>query len=163
MPHPTRAPQERDSSSTGLGSRAGSTKSNPDAAAALGVAAAARGPSPAASLLGSLGRGVLGVSRFALGAAATSLGPPFAWAEFMFAWVADVTPPRLKRLATIFWDAGSHITKLAYTPAGAELGFAARNVVDGLVETIAAPKGRAVVLESGAWGWGSKVGGVDGC
>jgi hypothetical protein len=92
---------------------------------------------------------VLGVSRFALGAAATSLGPPFAWAEFMFAWVEDVTPPRLKRLATIFWDAGSHITKLAYTPAGAELGFAARNVVDGLVETIAAPKGRAVVLESG--------------
>jgi hypothetical protein len=97
---------------------------------------------------------VLGVSRFALGAAAGSLGPPFAWAEFMFAWVDDVTPPRLKRLARIFWDAGSHITKLAYTPAGAELGFAARNCVDGLVETIAAPKGRAVVLESGACeGW----------
>ncbi len=92
---------------------------------------------------------MLGVSRFALGAAAGSLGTPFAWAEFMFAWVDDVTPPRLKRLARIFWDAGSHITKLAYTPAGAELGFAARNCVDGLVETIAAPKGRAVVLESG--------------
>jgi len=67
----------------------------------------------------------------------------------MFAWVSDITPPRLKRLATIFWDAGSHITKLAYTKGGNELGFAARNVIDGLVETIAAPKGRALVLESG--------------
>jgi hypothetical protein len=72
-------------------------------------------------MLNVLGRGVLGVSKMALGSVAGSLGPPFAWAEFMFAWMSEVTPPRLKRLATIFWDAGSHITKLAYTPGGAEL------------------------------------------
>lgn len=89
------------------------------------------------------------MSGWALGSVANQLGSPFGWAEFMFAWVHDITPPRLKRLATIFWDAGSHITKLAYTKSGNELGFAARNVIDGLVETVAAPKGRALVLESG--------------
>lgn len=99
--------------------------------------------------MGAIARGALGVSKWTLGSVANQLGGPFGWADFMFAWVSDVTPPRLKRLATIFWDAGSHITKLAYTNGGHELGFAARNVIDGLVETIAAPKGRALVLESG--------------
>ena len=169
--------------------------SGSDTPSSSSVTAGRGTPGAGASVLGALGRGVLGVSKWTLGSVAGSLGPPFAWAEFMFAWVNDVTPPRLKRLATIFWDAGSHITKLAYTPAvrpmssypptypflflyatilplslfrypsalssfsshpptfpykqGAELGFAARNVIDGVVETIAAPKGRAVVLESG--------------
>lgn len=106
-------------------------------------------PGGGPSVLGALGRGVLGVSKWTLGSLSNQLGPPFAWAEFMFAWVREVTPPRLKRLAIIFWDAGAHITKLAYTSGGEELGFAARNVIDGLVETIAAPKGRAFVLEGG--------------
>ena len=103
---------------------------------------------PSTGLLGVLGRGAMHVGKFAVGSMANQVAVS-AWVEFMFAWLTDITPVRLKRLATIVWDAGSHITKLTYTPAGAELGFAARNVVDGLVETIAAPKGRALVLEGG--------------
>lgn len=106
-------------------------------------------PGGGSAVLNAVARGMLGVSKWTLGSVANQLGGPFGWGEFMFAWVSDITPPRLKRLATIFWDAGAHITKLAYTEGGNELGFAARNVIDGLVETVAAPKGRALVLESG--------------
>jgi hypothetical protein len=75
---------------------------------------------------------------------------PFSWFTLMFGWLSEITPDRLKRLGEIVWDAMHHITDLAYTQPGAELGYSIRNVVDSFVETISAPKGRDVIIESGA-------------
>lgn len=79
----------------------------------------------------------------------TSTLSPFAWADFMMQWMSDITPVRLKRLGNIFYSAFGHITSLAGTPPGKELGWATRNVVDSFVETIAAPKGQRVVMDGG--------------
>jgi hypothetical protein len=148
------------------------------------------------------------LARGGVGRIANTLSP-FAWLNFMFGWLSEITPVRLKRLISIVGNALHHITDLAQvrprhrqcsssarascskscdgcsiafvdpklnadhaitwhppnssspppnassvspcfrsqTDPGVRLGYSGRNVVDSLVETIAAPQGRQLVLE----------------
>lgn len=85
-----------------------------------------------------------------VGKVATSLSP-LGWLNFMFAWAHDITPATLRRLAQIVGNAFHHITDVAQTEPGVRVGYSAKNVVDSFVETVAAPKGRDLVVESGEW------------
>ena len=76
---------------------------------------------------------------------------PWAWAEFMFLWLDELTPERLRRIGSIIGNAGYYIVDVAKSEGGIQVGNAGRNVIDSFAETIACRDGIEFIREGGTF------------